>query len=249
LNPAKRGAHAAASLRPPDPAFVEGWSPASGVRMVTLAPELPGALDVVRALTSAGVVVSAGHSTATLDEGRAGFDAGITTVTHLFNAMPPLDHRAPGLVAAAIADQRVTVSLIPDGIHVAPAMVALVWQLAGRSRFAFVTDAIAALGMPPGTYRLAGAEVVVDEMAARIGDVLAGSILSLDQGVRNLIGFTGCSAAEAVGAASAVPARLIGAMDRGMLRVGARADVVLLTRDLNVAATVVGGCVVHAGPR
>ncbi len=245
LNPAKRGAHPAGSLRDADLTFIAGWSPATGVRMVTLAPELPGALDLVRALASAGVVVSAGHSTATLDESRAGFDAGIRTVTHLFNAMPPLDHRAPGLVAAALADQRVTTNLIPDGLHLAPEVVALVWRLTGRRRFSIVTDAISALGMPPGRYRLGGVDCVVDETSARIGETLAGSVLGLDEGVRNLVEFTGCSPAEAVDAASQVPARLIGEEDRGMLRVGARADLVLLTRDLRVAATIVGGTVVH----
>lgn len=245
LQPAKRGAHAAESLRLPDLAFAHDWSPAEGVRVVTLAPELPGALELVRVLVTRGIVVSAGHSTATLEQARAGFDAGIRMVTHLFNAMPPLDHYAPGLVGAALADPRVTISLIPDGVHVEPTLVGLVWRLCGRHRLSIVTDAIAALGMPPGRYRLAGVDVDVDAHSARTGGVLAGSLLSLDQAVRNLVAFSGCTPADAVAAASIIPGRLLGDGDRGALEVGRRADLVLLTRDLQVAATVVAGTVIH----
>src|SRR5262245_47622049 len=118
LSPRRHGAHDPAALRAPDVGAVRDWSPACGIRLVTLAPELPGALPVVDALVAAGVVVSAGHSAATHDEARAGFDAGIRAVTHLFNAMSPLDHRDPGLPGAALADPRVTICLIPDGLHV-----------------------------------------------------------------------------------------------------------------------------------
>jgi N-acetylglucosamine-6-phosphate deacetylase len=211
LNPARAGAHDPASLQSPDVARVRDWSPASGIRMVTLAPELPGALDVVRALVANGVVVSAGHSAATYDQAIAGFDAGIRAATHLFNAMAPLDHREPGIVGAALTDPRVTIGLIPDGLHVHPAIVALVRQAVGGDRLAIVTDAIAALGMPPGTHRLAGRLVDCDETSARLPNgVLAGSVLGLDQAVRNLGTFAGIDATDAMRAVTVVPRRLLG---------------------------------------
>ena len=211
LNPTRAGAHDPTSLRLPDVAAVAGWSPATGIRMVTLAPELPGALDVVRVLVDHGVVVSAGHSAATFDEAVSGFDAGIRAATHLFNAMASLDHREPGIVGAALTDDRVTIGLIPDGLHVHPAIVALVRRAVGGDRFAIVTDAIAALGMPPGIHSLAGRLVDCDETSARLPNgVLAGSVLGLDQAVRNLATFAGVDLADAALAATVVPARLLG---------------------------------------
>jgi N-acetylglucosamine-6-phosphate deacetylase len=213
LAPSRAGAHDPASLRAPDVGAVRDWSPATGVRLVTLAPELPGALEVANRLVAAGVVVSAGHSAATFDEAKSGFDAGIRAVTHLFNAMSPLDHRDPGLPGAALLDDRVTIGLIPDGLHVHPAMVRLVRAVVGGDRLAIVTDAIAALGMAPGGYRLAGRDVVYDEAegSARLATGgLAGSVLSMDRAVRNLAEFTGCSETEARAAATTVPSRLLG---------------------------------------
>jgi N-acetylglucosamine-6-phosphate deacetylase len=198
-------------LQAPDRGAVADWSPATGVRMATLAPELPGAHAVVEALVANGVVVSAGHSAATFDEARAGFDAGIRSVTHLFNAMSPLDHRDPGLPGAALADDRVTIGLIPDGLHVHPSLVAIVRRAVGPDRLAIVTDAIAALGMGPGQHRLAGRLVDCDETSARLpGGVLAGSVIGLEQAVSNLAAFTGCTPAEARMAVTTVPERLLG---------------------------------------
>jgi N-acetylglucosamine-6-phosphate deacetylase len=243
LNPQKKGAHNPAYLRPPEAEAIEGWSPANGVRMVTLAPELPGALDLVRELTTRGVLVSAGHSAATYDQAKAGFDAGIRYGTHLFNAMPALQHRDPGLPGALLTDSRPTVGLIADGIHTHPAIVALVWQALGARRLNLVTDAMAALGMPPGTHRLGDYDVIVDDTSARLADgTLAGSILSLDQALRNLIAFTGCSLEDALPTVTSTPARTIGvAAKRGRLEPGARADVVLLSPDFHVRNTIVGG--------
>ena len=179
--------------------------------MVTLAPELPGALDVVGALVANGVVVSAGHSAATWAQAKAGFDAGIRCVTHLFNAMSKLDHREPGLPGAALADDRVTIGLIPDGLHVHPGLVGLVRRTVGPERLAVVTDAIAALGVAPGMHRLAGRDVIVDETSCRLPDgTLAGSLIGLDAAVRNLADFAGCSIEEARLATTTVPARLLG---------------------------------------
>lgn len=211
LNPTRAGAHDPASLRAPSVEPVVGWSPATGIRMVTLAPELPGALDVVGALVANGVVVSAGHSSATWAQAQAGFDAGIRSVTHLFNAMAKLNHREPGLPGAALADDRVTIGLIPDGLHVHPGMVALVRRTVGRERLAVVTDAIAALGVAPGRHRLAGRDVIVDETSCRLPDgTLAGSLIGLDTAVSNLAEFAGCSIEEARLATTVVPARLLG---------------------------------------
>ena len=211
LAPSRAGAHDPASLRAPDAGSVADWTPGTGVRVATLAPELPAALEVVATLVGNGVIVSAGHSAATADEARAGFDAGIRMVTHLFNAMGPLDHREPGLAGAALVDDRVTIGLIPDGLHVAPAMVALVRRTAGPDRLAIVSDAIEALGMPPGRHSLAGREVIVDESSARLENgVLAGCIIGLEEGVANLATFAGISMDDARLAATAVPARLLG---------------------------------------
>ena len=211
LAPSRAGAHDPSRFLAPDVAPLVDWSPATGIRMVTLAPELPGALDVVERLVANGVVVSAGHSAATWAQARAGFDAGIRSVTHLFNAMSRLDHREPGLPAAALADERVTIGLIPDGIHVHPGLVGLVRRTVGPERLAIVTDAIAALGVAPGRHSLAGREVIVDETSCRLPDgTLAGSLLGLDAAVRNLAEFAGCSIEEARLAATTVPARLLG---------------------------------------
>jgi N-acetylglucosamine-6-phosphate deacetylase len=243
LNPARRGAHDPAYLRFPDEEAVEGWSRENGVLLVTLAPELRGALEVIERLKERGVVVSAGHSMATAEEAKTGFEAGVRYGTHLFNAMPPLGHREPGLAGALLAARDVTVGLIADGIHVHPDVVALSWRAKGMERFNLVTDAMAALGMPPGTYKLGGRDVSVDALSARLEDeTLAGSLLSLDQAVRNLAEFTGCEPAEAVFAATAVPAKLLGIDgEYGSIAPGMRADMALWTRDMQVVGTFVGG--------
>ena len=211
LAPSRAGAHDPGRFLAPSIEPVADWSPATGIRMVTLAPELPGALEVVRALVANGVVVSAGHSAATWAQAQAGFDAGIRSVTHLFNAMARLNHREPGLPGAALADARVTIGLIPDGLHVHPGLVGLVRRTVGPERLAVVTDAIAALGMAPGEHRLAGRDVIVDETSCRLPDgTLAGSLIGLDAAVRNLAEFAACSIEEARLATTAVPARLLG---------------------------------------
>lgn len=245
LNPARCGAHLPAHLRLPDIQAVADWLPEYGVRLVTLAPELPGALDVICALRERGVVVSAGHSLATYEEAEKGFAAGIAYGTHLFNAMPPPENRAPGLVSALLMNEQVIVGLISDGVHLHPATIALAWRLKGAAKMNLVTDAMAALGMPPGTYRLGDMIVTVDETSARLSDGrLAGSLLSLDQAVRNLIAFTGCSLGEALATVTTVPAQLLGLTDRGQFVPGAAADLTLLASDLQVAATIIGGQVV-----
>lgn len=243
LNIAKKGAHNPAYLRAPSLQAVEGWSPASAVRLVTLAPELPGATEVIETLAARGVVVSAGHSMASYEAAEAGFAAGARYSTHLFNAMPTLHHREPGLVAAALADPHVTVGLIPDGLHVHPALVKLVWQLLGRDRLNLVTDAMAAMGMSPGEYLLGDYQVTVDDTSARLPDgTLAGCVFSLDAILRAFRAYTGASLADTVATVTTTPARLLGVDDRlGLLRPGAAADLVLMTPNGDIIQTIVAG--------
>ncbi len=246
LNPQKKGAHNPHHMQLPTLTAIADWSPETQVRLVTLAPELPGALPVITALAERGVIVSAGHSMASFAEAKAGFAAGVRYGTHLFNAMPGLHHREPGLVGALLDDARVTIGIIPDGIHVHPALLKLVWQTAGP-RLNVVTDAMAALGMPPGRYDLGDFQVTVEETTCRLPDgTLAGSILGMDTAVRNLITYTGCTLAEAVAAVTAVPADLLGmGQQKGRIAPGYDADLVLLTPDLQVAMTIVHGDVVY----
>ncbi|MGC8781163.1 MAG: N-acetylglucosamine-6-phosphate deacetylase, partial [Anaerolineae bacterium] len=182
LNPHKKGAHNPAYLRPPDPGLVADWAPATGIRLVTLAPELPGGLEVIRRLAGQGVIVSAGHSLATYAQAEEAFAAGLRYGTHLFNAMPPLLHREPGLAGALLAAPDAVVGLIADGIHVHRGLIRVIWAAKGRTGLNLVSDAMAALGMAPGRYRLNDLEVLVSEKDARLADgTLAGSVLSLDQ--------------------------------------------------------------------
>ncbi len=248
LAPARRGVHDETFLRLPDLQAVADWSPGSGVRMVTLAPELPGAITLVRALAERGIVVSAGHSAATLAEGIAGIDAGIRYATHVFNAIPAIDHREPGLITALLLDERVTAGFIPDGIHVAPEVLALAGRVVGPGRLSTVTDAIAALGMPPGAYSLGDLEVRSDGVTARLADGrLAGSVVRLDQAIRNLRTFLGWSVTDAVATVTTVPARLLNLADRhGVLAPGATFDAVLLTPALEIVATFIAGRIAYA---
>ena len=231
------------------------WSPETGVRLVTLAPELPGALDVIAALSARGVLVSAGHSMATYDQAEAGFNAGARYGTHLFNAMPALGHRDPGLPGALLTDDRTTVGFIADGIHTHPSVITLVWRALGAARLNLVTDAMAALGMPPGKHLLGDYDVTVDATSARLADgTLAGSILSLDQAVRNLIDITGCTLAEALPTVTTTPAKAIGAGRRARPdQAGLRRRPGVALADLRVQATICEGEVVYraddAGPR
>jgi N-acetylglucosamine-6-phosphate deacetylase len=246
LNPAKKGAHNPAHLRLATGSEIRDWSRRLGVWMATLAPELPGALEAIRVLRKRGVRVSLGHSLASYPQSLEAFEAGATAGTHLFNAMPALDHRAPGLVGALLHSEQIYVGIIPDGIHVHPAMLALAWKQKQPGRMAIVTDAMGGLGMPPGTYKLADFDVTVDDSSARLADgTLAGSILAMDQAVCNLKKFTGCELREAVTAATLNVARLIGARNKGRLAAGADADLVLLDSNDRVAATIAGGEILY----
>jgi N-acetylglucosamine-6-phosphate deacetylase len=247
LAPERRGAHPLKYVAAPDPGLVESEGWAGAVELVTLAPELPGAVDLIRALVARGIVVSAGHSSATAAEARAAVDAGVSYVTHLFNAMAPLHHREPGLAGVALSDDRLRAGLIADGLHVDPAVVAVAARALG-DRLSLVTDAVAALGAPPGPVPLGTltAEVSAEDGGVRLPDgTLAGSTLALDQAVRNLVAFAGVPLADAAGAVTTVPARVLGLADRGTLDPGAAGDLVLLDDDGTPVATVIGGRVAY----
>ena len=215
------------------------------VRLITLAPERPGNLTRIRRLRERGIQVSLGHTDASLEEFAAGVDAGAEMATHLYNAMSPFQHRAPGAIGAALTDDRVTVGLIVDGVHSHPASIQLAVRAKGVDRVALVSDMMAAAGMPVGDYELGGQPVLVDESSARLPDgTLAGTILTLDQAVRNVARWAGVSPAGALWMATAVPARMLDIADRGRIIGGAFADLALFDVDLQLVATLVGGCVV-----
>jgi N-acetylglucosamine-6-phosphate deacetylase len=194
---------------------------------------------LIRRLAARGVVVALGHTDATADELRRGADAGARLVTHLYNAMSPFHHRAPGAAGAALVDDRLVCTLIADGAHVAPEAILLAVRAKGAARVALVTDAMAAAGMPPGDYALAGRRVVSDGTTARLADgTLAGSLLTMDRAVRNVVAL-GVGLADALRMASEVPARVLGL--RHGLAAGRPADLVLLDDRLRVRETVIGG--------
>jgi N-acetylglucosamine-6-phosphate deacetylase len=239
LAPERMGTHTLSSRRDPDPEVVERLLAAGPVRLMTLAPEPPGALDLIDLLQARGVRVSLGHTNATADEAEAAFDRGVGTVTHLFNAMRPFRHRDPGVAGAALARRDVVVQLIVDGHHVAPTTARLVWN-AAAGRVALVTDAIAGASVGDGRYRLGDVEVEVRDGSARNSDdVLAGSVVTMIEAIRNLHAL-GVPLAEALDAATAVPARVVGAAV-GTLEPGAIADVVVVDDNLEIERVLVGG--------
>ena len=247
LAPARAGAHDRSLLRHADLEEIASWLADDGLRVVTLAPELPGALEAIERLATAGVLVSIGHTDADAEVTGRAIDAGARYATHLFNAMSPLGHRQPGAPGALLADERVALGLILDGFHLDPTLVGLVARLA-PGRISLVSDAIAALGLGDGTHRLGAREVDVRNGRAQLADgTLAGSVAGLDACVRELARLTG-SPRTAVEAVTATPGRLLGDAERGHLRPGARADIVLLDADLAVRTTFVAGRVAFQSP-
>ena len=243
----RRGAHASRHVVTPSPAVITGWSADAGVAMVTIAPELPGAMAVIAELAGRGVVVSAGHTDADDRVARDAVAAGVRAVTHLFNAMAPLCGRDPGLVGATLAGLPVIASLIADGAHLHPNVLTFAWRALGPDRRMLVSDATAALGAPPGGYRLGALAIASDGVRAWDPGTgrPAGSAAGLDAAVRNVVAITGCEVSEAIAAATSTPAGLLGRAELGTLDVGSPADMVLLDADLRVVATIVRGVVVH----
>jgi len=246
--PGRAGAQDPQALRAPSVSeFAALLDAARGtVRLVTLAPELPGAFDLIRAAAAEGLVVSVGHTEADWETTKRAFDAGARHVTHLFNAMPGVHHRRPGPVVAALDDPRVSVEIIADGIHIHPAVLARVLA-AAPDRVTAVTDAMAATGLPPGRYRLGRLDVILEGRRVALAeapDTLAGSVLTMDRAVKVLVD-AGVGLPAAVTAATATPTRIIGEPTRGRLGPGAEADLVVLERNLSVAAVLRAGRPAH----
>ena len=236
LADARRGAHDPTYLRAPADVDRRDLEPlVDGLRLITIAPELRGALELIGWLRERGVATSMGHSAATVEEARAGYAAGGRSTTHLFNAMSGIEHRGPGLAVAALLDDTAFVELIADGVHVDPALWPLILRLKPPDRLLLVSDAITLAGQGDGRARIGGLDVeVIGKRVTLVGTTtLAGSVIALDDAVRNLVA-SGVGLPAAVAAASRNPLALLGISDRGRLAVGQRADLVELDGDLGV---------------
>ncbi|MFO7959836.1 MAG: N-acetylglucosamine-6-phosphate deacetylase [Nitriliruptoraceae bacterium] len=247
LNPRRCGAQEASLIRHGNLDELARFLDTGVVHLMTIAPEMPGNLVVIERCIEQGITMSAGHTDATYDEMRDAVVAGVRHVTHTFNAMRPLHHREPGVVGAAMSMRELTVELIADNIHVHPAAMEALFAARGVDAVVLVTDAIRAAGMPPGTYPIGDRTVTVEEGAVRLPDgALAGSVLTLDLGLRNLQRATGSQLFELWKAASRNAARVAGVADRkGEIALGRDADLVLVDDQVRVHLTVVGGRVVH----
>ncbi len=243
LSPGRRGAHDPRHLlRPADVGRAALEPLLDGLRIMTVAPELDGALDLIGWLVERGVTVALGHSTATAVQARAGFAAGARSTTHLFNAMTGIGHRAPGLAGIALGEDTATVELVADDVHVDPALYALVMRAKPPGGVVLVSDAISLAGTGDGRASIGGLQIEVrGHRSTLVGsDVIAGSVIGLDTAVRNLVR-GGIGLTDALAAASANPARLLGLDDRGRIAVGLRADLVELDDDLRVTGVVANG--------
>ena len=240
----KRGVHPPQDLLPPSPQALERfWQASSGtIRMMTIAPELPGAVETIQYARTLGVHSSLGHSNATYREAQSGIAAGADHATHTFNAMRPLDHRDPGILGGVLEKDELTADIIADGIHVHPSVLNLFLRAKGADRAILITDAISATDMPDGLYSLGGLEVQVSKGRCEYQGKLAGSVLTLDRAIRNVMTFAGWKLQQAVRLATLNPAHRLGITDqRGLLAPGRRADLVVLTPEGEVAHTIIGG--------
>lgn len=212
------------------------------VAIMTIAPELPGALETIRSASSRGIVCSIGHTNAEYEEAQAAIEAGARHATHTFNAMRPISHRTPGVSGAVLTDDRLSADIIADGLHVLPPMVDLFLRCKGSERAVLISDAISAAGMPPGNYRLGDFDVQVEGLRCDCHGKLAGSVLTLDLAVRNVMRFAGWELQDAVRIATLNPAQLLGLEHRkGQLIPGADADLVVLSEQGEVLRTFIGG--------
>lgn len=244
LSHKRRGVHPPEFLVEPTVGiFDKLWQAARGhVRMLTIAPEIPGAMEVITEAARRNVCVSIGHSDAELSVAREAVKAGARHATHTFNAMRPLDHRSPGIIGEVLSDDTITADIIVDGIHVSPEVVKVFLQAKGPERAVLITDAMSATGMPEGRYQLGPIEVEVKDGKATAGDSLAGSVLTMDRAVRNVTKFSDWTLCQAVRAATWNPANAAGlSTSHGKLAVGGRADFVVLNRSGEVLKTIVAG--------
>jgi N-acetylglucosamine-6-phosphate deacetylase len=248
LSHKRRGVHSPENLiEPTIEVFDRLWQAARGhVSVLTIAPELPGAMDVIVEAARRNVCVSIGHSDAELPVARKAVDMGARHATHTFNAMRPLDHRDPGIVAEVLTDNRITADIIADGIHLSPAVVQLFLRAKGIERAVLITDAISATGMPDGRYQLGPMWVDVKDGKCTMDGKLAGSVLTMDRAVRNVTEFAGWSLRDAVRAATLNPAQAAGLERHGRIAADTQADFVALSSAGEVRATIVGGRVAEA---
>jgi N-acetylglucosamine-6-phosphate deacetylase len=243
ISHARRGVHPPANLVPPTVAIFERfWQAARGhIAIMTIAPELDGATEVIERATQRGVCVSLGHTDATLEEARAGVSAGARHATHTFNAMRPLNHRDPGILGEVLTNTRLSADIIADGIHLDPAIVQIFLKAKGKEDAVLITDAISATDMPEGRYILGAIEVEVKDGKCLADGKLAGSVLTMDRAVRNIMQFAGWDLQQSVRLASENPARVAGLKTRGRIEAWARADFVVLDSTGKVMKTVIGG--------
>ena len=244
LSHKRRGVHPPENLVTPTVEIFERlWQAARGqVKMLTIAPEIPGAMEVIAEAAKRKVCVSIGHSDAEMPVAKDAVKAGARHATHTFNAMRPLDHREPGIIGEVLSDDQLTADIIVDGIHVAPEVVKLFLRAKGRERAVLITDAISATGMPDGRYQLGPIEVDVKDGKCTSGGSLAGSVLTMDRAVRNVTKFSDWSLRDAVQAATLNPARAVGLSDHhGILAPAADADFIVLSPTGEVLKTIVRG--------
>jgi N-acetylglucosamine-6-phosphate deacetylase len=241
ISPLRLGAHPALNLEPRADAFDRVLA-MRALRLITLAPELPGGLDAIRRLTARAVVVSIGHTNATLEQADAAVAAGARMFTHLFNAMRPMNHRDPGVIAAALAPSPALAAIIPDGVHVHPAILRLACRARGIDGIILVTDKVALAKTSISEKNVGRALATIRDGAARLEDGrLAGSIISMLDGVRVMIEKAGVGIGDAAVMAATNPANLVGAGDRGRIQVGARADLIVLSRALELKSVFIAG--------
>ena len=244
LSHEKRGVHPPGLLLEPDIAlFDRFYEAAEGhLRLMTLAPELPGAVELAAHATASGVRVSIGHSNATAAQARTVIAAGAVSATHTFNAMRPLDHREPGILGVVLTADSLFAEIICDGVHNTPEMVKIWWRCKGAQRGILITDGMSATGMPDGDYQLGGFTVQVANGRASMGDVLAGSVLTLDRALENFVAFTGGSVTDGLGLLTANPAAMTGLGDRaGSLEVGKPGNLVVVDDSGQLLASFVNG--------
>jgi N-acetylglucosamine-6-phosphate deacetylase len=243
ISHARRGVHPPENLLAPTLTLFERfWQAARGrIRMMTIAPELEGAPEVIGEAARRGVCVSMGHSDADFAAAECGIAAGARHATHTFNAMRPLDHRSPGILGAVLTDHRLSADIIADGVHLEPAIVKLFAGAKGAEQTVLITDAISATGMPDGRYRLGLFEVDVRDGKCMANGKLAGSVLTMDRAVRNLARFAEWDLSRAVAAASRNPARVARIANKGVLTAGADADFIVLRHAGEVLQTFIGG--------
>ena len=249
INPEKKGAQKEEDIKKVSVEEFLEFNQASGnlIRLVTIAPEMPGAVDFIRWLHQQGIIVSVGHSNATYKQVQEGIQAGLSHVTHTFNAMRGLHHREPGVVGAALSSPKLIVEMIADGIHLHPIVLKILTQIKESEKLVLITDAMRATGFKEGTYDLGGQEVIVTQGQAKLKNgTLAGSVLTMDKAVKNLVTKVGISLLNAVQMASYNPAKCLGIDDKkGSLELYKDADIVILNKNLETELTMVAGKVVY----